>query len=148
MAGNKHLQMNSLIHRILLVLAHNDNHHLTVEHGGYRYHVCTRCSGMLVGILAGLPFIFMLNLPALPGPPIAAASLLLFTPDFLYWALTRVRLVRDLPFLRFLTGVLLGFAVLGFGQARIEWGVKVLVAGLLFTLVILANPILGRKSTC
>lgn len=130
----------------LRMLEHNPNHHIAVHVAGRDFHLCTRCSGMWAGLFLGLPPAVGLHLFGFPGEVMAAIGILFFLPDFMYWALTRVKILPDFAGIRVANGVLLGIGIACYGQARIAWDLKLAIPLLLFAMVIVADPILGRRA--
>ncbi len=136
--------MNPLVSALLLSLSHNDNHFIRMTVGGRTYPLCTRCSGMLLGVAVSIPVAILAGLYAAPGPIVAGISLALFLPDLSYWALTRVNLLPDLNTIRVLNGFLLGAAIVGYGQAQLNWGVKLAIPALILIVWNLAHVLIGR----
>jgi hypothetical protein len=137
--------MSQLIKFLIRILSHNDNHFIKVKCGVDEVRLCTRCTGMLLGLIVSLPVIIILGANRAPGGIVAGIAVSLFLPDFLYWALTRVRRLPDKNPIRVLNGFVLGVGITLFGQANLPWRVKAGIPVLLFLAVILGNPILGRR---
>jgi uncharacterized membrane protein len=136
--------MSKYLFAALRLLSHNENHFLDVRIGRQRLKLCTRCTGMLLGFFISLPSILLFNVYRAPGNMVAAISVMLFLPDFIYWALTRVRMLPDRNEIRFVNGFLLGISIAAYGQADLAWTIKAVIPGLLFLIVILGDPIIGR----
>lgn len=137
--------MSRLAEVFLKALSHNDNHFFRIRFRGEEYPICTRCGGMCVGFVTTAPLVIALGAHRAPGYSLAALALILFLPDFGYWAATRVRALADINAVRIGTGFLLGAAIGLYGQAAVPWGWKLSIPALLFAMVFLANPILGRR---
>jgi uncharacterized membrane protein len=137
--------MSRFISLLLRFLSHNDNHFFEVTVQGQQYQVCTRCTGMSLGFLASLPFVVGLGFYRAPGSIVAGLSVALFLPDFIYWALTRVRKLRDRNLIRGINGALLGVGIAAYGQADIFWGLKLAIPALLLLIVFVGNPLIGRS---
>ena len=129
---------------IIRLLSHNVNHFIDVRIGNERVLLCTRCTGMLLGFVTSLPVVLALGLYRAPGNIVAGIALLLYLPDFVYWGLTRMKTVRDVNAVRVVNGFLLGVFIAAYGQANLEFGLKVGIIMLLWLLVFIGNPIIGR----
>ena len=136
--------MKPLVSVLLLSLAHNDNHFIQVDFGGRTYSLCTRCSGMLLGVFVSIPLAIAARLYAAPGSLVAGLSLALFLPDLTYWALTRIDLVPDFNFVRVINGFLLGVAIVGYGQAQLHLGLKLAIPALIVVAWNIAHVLIGR----
>ena len=127
------------------VLAHNDNHFIIVNVGNEDLRLCTRCTGMLLGFSISILPVILLRVYQAPGKLITGIALLLAIPDFLYWALTRIRLVPDINGIRVVNGFLLGICIALIGQANITWIIKTSIVISLFLLAIALDHTVGRK---
>lgn len=136
--------MSRILNFIVYLLSHNVNHFINVRLGNQQVLLCTRCTGMLLGFITSLPILLALGLHRAPGNIVAGISMCLFLPDFIYWALTRTHVVPDINVVRVFNGFLLGVSIAAYGQANLEIGIKIAIVLLLWALVFLGNPVLGR----
>ena len=136
--------MSRIMNIIIHLLSHNFNHFIDVRLGNQRVLLCTRCTGMLLGFVTSLPIILALGVNRAPGNLVAGIALCLFLPDFMYWALTRAKIVPDINAVRVFNGYLLGVSIAVYGQADLGIWIKIAVALLLWALVFLGNPVIGR----
>jgi uncharacterized membrane protein len=84
--------------------------------------ICARCTGLLIGNLAALPWFAA---QGLPGTGLALAGLALLAPAGLDGGLQLATAYRSGPWRRLSTGVLAGF-----GQALVALGVVAALLGL------------------
>jgi hypothetical protein len=136
--------MSRILSFIFGLLSHNLNHYIEVRLGDRRVLLCTRCTGMLLGFITSLPILLALGVHRAPGNIVAGISICLFLPDFVYWALTRTKIVPDLNSIRVFNGFLLGVSIAAYGQANLPIGIKIAIILLLWALVFLGNPVIGR----
>jgi len=127
------------------VLSHNDNHFVIVNMGGEDLHLCTRCTGMLLGFAISILPVILLRVYQAPGKLVTGIALLFAIPDFLYWTLTRLQLVPDVLGIRVLCGFFLGIYIALIGQANISWLMKILIVLGLFVLAIVLDHTVVRK---
>ena len=127
------------------VLSHNDNHFFIVNMEGEDVRLCTRCTGMLIGFAVSILPIILFETNHASGKLITGIAILLSLLDFFYWILTRIQLVPDKNGIRVMTGIMLGVGISLFGQASINWLLKIPLMILPFLAIFVLNPILGRK---
>ncbi len=82
----------------------------SISFRGRTLHICTRCSALLVGIVAGL-FIHLYILQIPMNPLTFFGAFLLSIPAVIDWSTQTLELRESLNFIRAITGFLLGYAV-------------------------------------
>jgi uncharacterized membrane protein len=137
--------MQGLIRLLIKILSHNDNHAIKLRLDGEEHHLCPRCTGMLLGFFISILPILLLEIYRAPGWSVGIAGILLAIPDFLYWALTRIKLLPGRNMIRVLTGFLLGAGISLYGQAQIPWVIKIPLTVVPFAAIFFFHPILGKK---
>lgn len=130
---------------LLSFLVHNDNHYVEVQIGNRTMRLCTRCTGITFGFPLTLPFLVAFPIYEAAGLLVAGISVLLFLPDFLYWALTRAQRIPDLKLVRVAAGFLLGVSIATYGQADLLWSAKIAIPTSIFVTWMVADRLVGRR---
>ncbi|MFX1341683.1 MAG: DUF2085 domain-containing protein [Promethearchaeota archaeon] len=103
-----------ILQTLHLLISHHEppymNRTWSISFRGRTLHICTRCSALLLGILAGL-FIH-LYLFLIPMNPITFfGAFLLSVPAVIDWSTQTLEMRESRTFIRAITGFLLGYAV-------------------------------------
>lgn len=132
------------------VISHNANHFIIVNVNNSQAHLCTRCTGMIFGLLSTFPFIWILNFDNVHNYLIAGMSVILVLSDLLYWGLTRINRLPDNLHVRIGTGFLLGVGIVIWGQTALPWTVTIIVPILFFVGITIADRLVGKpkQSVC
>ena len=136
-----------LLKILTFALSHNTNHFVIVNINDTESKLCTRCLGMIFGLLSALPFILILSISNLDGYVIAGIAVLLVSCDLIYWGMTRTKHLPDYNYVRVGTGYLLGIGITIGGQVALSWELKIAVPLLFFVSMIVADRFVGKPST-
>jgi len=123
------------------------DHTVVVHFGGLQVHLCTRCTGMIAGVMGML---VLIDLVGFSVDPLVAIYLcaILPAPGLFIWSGQKFGLWTDKTPSRLLNGVLLGSSIFMISQTRPLFGEMLILLSIYFVLffvVFLGAPLFLRK---
>jgi uncharacterized membrane protein len=123
------------------------DHTIEVNFGGLKLHFCTRCTGMVAGVLG---MFILLNLLGTTIDPLVAIYLCIFlpAPGLLIWSGQKFGLWTDKTPSRLLNGLFLGVSIFMISQTRPYYNQMLVILCIYFVLffgVFFGAPLYLRK---